>query len=538
MDAPPPLDCNNNPFLQNVNRFVNLKPNEECKQNSPAKCDEGPEELMVPGRGRSICKNVYFRIVEAAQKYRTEFQQRCAASNGKLSECNQPNKNSTERVACLREHHAMVKAHQNEIAQLLMESQKKLLDLEVHAREVRNRYRSEFQKMERAPQGPNQDGTTMGEGALDRQCVGSFSPDRRGIQIFQRDPRLPSSEGRIIDEQSNALTSSAQFRELAYNTADDHQKKAREFEAREKALRDVERRMRTAGDPTADKKADQKKSDITGTDQKGGGPQQQAGGPQGGGGGAPPGGGGGGSPGGGSPASAFDQGGGSNAGTPPSFGGGNTPRNDAVKNDAVKVGGSPKSDAGSTTGEGLGANPESNMQFGSGSALSDAGVGGSRGLASTGKGGRSSSAASSSAPGGGGAGGGAGGGGGGGNAVPCLGKDCQQALSATGSQFSSSGSLGGGGGGGGGMDDSSALDSLFKTDEPGKEGGGPAGDALAGLDGEAGSLGDLGADGGETQAGGAGEIGSAEGGDLFLRVRGTLTKAQKKGLVAGMLKKL
>lgn len=525
---PSPLDCVNSQFQQQVRVFENINPVEQCKLNGPAKCDEGPENLMVPGKGRSLCQNMYWRIKDAAKKYSEEYRQRCNASNVKLTEC-KGKPTPPAQIGCLKEHHIQIDKDENEIAKLLMDTQGVLIELEKLADEARKKYQN--LKQARASKGIGPTPPSAGEcpfledTAIDQTCTGRLARNRCGNELFLPRPGVPDSQGPIIDEQTHAMTRSLQFRQIAFTTAERHQKRGQEFAGRSRQLADLERRFQTAG-PTDGKKAPEAKSDITGTDKP---PQQQAGGPQGGGGGSQ---GGGGSPSGSGPASGFDQGGGSNAGTPPSFNNAGTTRSEPPADKANKVGKDSNSGTGSTTAERIDPTPSSSFSNNLGSGVGDSGIGASRGLASSGKG-RGSTAASSSSPGGGGVGGS-----GGGSSVPCLGKDCQQALSATGGQFSSAGSLGGGGGGGG-MDDSGALDSLFKNDEPGGDAG-PGGDALAALEGEGGeSAGfDDSTAGGEMQAGGAGEIGSADGGDLFHRVRGMYTKAQKKGLVAGMLKKL
>lgn len=518
---PRPLDCVNSDFQQKLKEFTDLNPNEECKLNAPAKCDECPQELMVPGKGRSCCKNLHWQIRASARIYQDDYKRRCEASNAKLRECTQINNDPRAQVVCLKQHSILVDKDENDIARHLMKTQDILIKLEQLADQARGRYRAELRKYASAGEGPLPDGEVLGARVVNQTCTGRFGPDRRSESVFGKNPSRPDSEGRIIDEMTSAMTKSLQFREIAYKHADLHQKRGAEFAGLSRKMADIEKRLQTAGTPDPKKPPDSK-SDITGTEQK---PPQAAGG-------QPPGGGGGSPAGGGAQSgqpSGFDQGGGSNTTTPPSFNAGDTTRGEGTKNQPTRIGSTKADDAPtSKTSEGL-VSPVATSGLAVSSGLG-ADLGTSRGLASTGSG-RNSSASSSPGGGGGGLGGG-----GGDSSPSCAGKDCQ-AMSATGGQFAPVGSLGGAGGGMGGlgMDDSSALDNLFKTDDA-KSGEGPGADALADLGNSEEGLEGL---DGEEQAGGTGgEIGKADGGDLFLRVRTMYTRAQKKGLVAGMLKKL
>lgn len=91
----------------------------------------------------------------------------------------------------------------------------------------------------------------------------------------------------------------------------------------------------------------------------------------------------------------------------------------------------------------------------------------------------------------------------------------------------------------GGLDSPPSLDGLFGADSP-LAPDGMAADAGLGsvLDG-GGLLGDLGSGlGAEGEMQGDAGIGAQEGSDLFGRVRDTHLRAQQKGLVAGMPKRL
>jgi hypothetical protein len=497
-----------------------------CEMNRDSQCDkfsEAPEQ----DEEESNCRSLYMKVAGTIDRYEQKIRDHCAQADRELQECKLKPQGAVQ-AECMRNQAQNAAREEDRLARMMMRAQDRLLKRERAAGEQRFHFTNIFN-------GHHADilANNFDPGRITGPAKRCAPADRNRFLRFWR-PRVSPPAGTepeapIITELNEALKNSVKFRELAFTSASRHQATTKTFESQAKQFDGLVKRF--ASDPSM-KNLEEKKgpSDITGTEQKGGGPQQQAGGPQGGGGGGSPGGGG--APSGSGPASGFDQGGGSNAGTPPSFNSAGTPRSDMPADKSNKVGKDPVSGVGSTTAERIEQSPGFNFSNDLGSGSGDSGLGASRGLASSGKG-RSSSAASSSAPGG----GGGAGAGGGGSSVPCLGKDCQQALSATGGQFSAAGSLGGGGGGG--MDDSGALDSLFKSDEPGGDAG-PGGDALASLEGEGGDLGALadGAAGGEMQAGGAGEIGSADGGDLFLRVRGMYTKAQKKGLVAGMLKKL
>lgn len=470
----------------------------------------------------SLCTLTYERIGEAAKNYLNEMASHCESVARSYTRCASEDTDE-KRYKCIQNAARSSITPEERASNKLKAEQGHLLalELEERLRELRKVYERDKRLLLGARP------ARAAPANLDEEQTCGKNRRNEFIERPRYRRGLEDGPESIFRQMDRVQQRAREFLDVAYKTADQHDKRVRRFRQQEREMDDLIKRARTAGDP--DKKGPEQKkgpSDITGTENKP--PQQQAAG-----GGQPPGGGGGqqggGQSGSGQP-SGFDQGGGSNAGTPPSLNAGNATRGEGTKNAASKVG-SDKTDApASKTGEGL-ISPvaTSGLAVSSGSGLGNTGLGTSRGLASTGNG-RSSS--SSSSPGGGG-GGGLGGGGGGGGA-PCVGKDCQ-AMSATGGQFAPVGSLGGGGMGGIGGDDSSALDNLFKTDDP-KTGEGPAADALADLGTAEEGLEGL---GGDVQAGGeGGEIGTAEGGDLFLRVRTMYTRAQKKGLVAGMLKKL
>ncbi len=540
-------ECDVDEFLRPMTeRFTGKNPDEECKANRGADCQNIPREKLKEGEFSPACEMVYRRINSTIDWYRSKVTDFCARSNAALKQCDALTGRGDKQSKCLEEHAELTVRERTELANQLMEAQGRLLVYEGTAKSAREKYREWWSKAHTPPKiVPSAPAalvsltasvkaakqhlfSVLKNGGLN--CTGKPDPEKAMLALTPKDPNVPETSP-LIAEQVRAITFSEAFRRVAYISAKKHQENAVAFKEQAKKFSALAKRTPSmVPEPLKQPNEKQNSSDITGGESKQPPQQQEAKQES----GASGGGSGSGSSGGGG----ADQGSsGATAATPPSFNESTTPQaTEPPKNAAAKLGSGDPLEA-SRTGEKSellpvpGTDNDTKNLPGTGDLLassrSPSGPGFERGT--------SSRAASSSA-----AGGGAGGLGGSTSAKPCLGTDCQQALgNIKTSQFASVGSLGGGGGLG--LDgDTGSFDSLFKADDLSKTD--PLADgALDGLgaldsslDGEtAGELGD-----GTEQGSGSAEIGKSESRDLFLRVRSYHVRALKRGLLVGVPKKL
>ncbi|MGZ3652570.1 MAG: hypothetical protein ACXVCS_10000 [Bdellovibrionota bacterium] len=388
---------------------------------------------------------------------------------------------------------------------------------------------------------------TPGAATLPLKC----GKENQGTVIPMNRLMTIASSGDAVAQLNAVKTKVEQFKAVAAQAQTYHKEQATHFASQARSMSSLQGRMAPpgSGNPTAAPGGQPTKagSDITGTDktaQGGGGSQGgggggesgggQGGGGQGGGEQGPPGGGGGGE-------------GGATSATP--IAGNSGARDHAGADSGSSADNAKKSPGGSAPLPGLddssklaghhGGSPSGLGGFSPLSSSMGESMGG-RGLASSG-----SQASHASASGG-------GGGasiGGDSSGSHCMGKDCQ-ALG-NGAAFGGLGSLGsapalggldGGGGGASGMgslDSGSSLDNLFKNDNKkdaaGGLGAGGLDAGLANLDASTASL-EAGADAAGGAQGGT-ELGSRDE-DLFARLHNFHERAQKRGLVVGLTRKL
>lgn len=521
-----PARCDSSKFMNQIKPRGPWPPDpdRECANNKGAKCQDVDGAKLKPGEDPAACEMVYRRIIKTIKEYEAKVNAYCTKSNAKLDACEALVGQGTKQSTCMAEHANETAAEETKLAGELMEAQGRLLVFEEAASEAKKKYLGFWDSI-RPRLGAAGGFPTPGRAphsAFDRdaiECGGKPDSPSLWNGVYPTDLRKPETSP-MVAEQVKAIKYAEAFRNVAFNSAKRHQDTTIDFRKHAKKFEEL---ARTGGslDPNALKnKEDPNKSDITKGDQKQ--PAAQGGG------GSP-----GGGQGGGSQAAAQEQGGvGATAGTPGSLNPGNTPKDFLAKGDPAKT-----TKNGSRTGEGsdsVGSKAESVSGSFSGSA--SLGRSASRAVSGERSGGSSKSSKPAAAKASGGGGGGLGGSGG---DIPCLGKDCQQALGNLKSgQFAPVGSLGGGDGGLGFSGDSGTLDSLFKTDEAKNDGGGPGSmDGLASLDAGMDTAG-LGGEAGAAQQGSGGEIGLNDSRDLFLRVRSFHLKALKRGMLVGVPKKL
>jgi len=506
---PLPLNCDANKYLAGVAHYRELNGDKECVENESAACNKLPENKVEPGQGRSICRNIYRKIVNTLNEYEASLSHRCHTSNAALDICKSKPPWDASQIECLSSFGANAEFNQEALGRLMQKAQDRLADLAEEATKARDRYREQRKKSKF--QGPMLSGNlTLGAASIDIKCLVGSNSKRDPLDLLKPVPGKPDSEGRIIDEQTEAIRLALSFRAEAEKAIEAHQKLAREFRAQAESMADLAKRVQSA-DPAAPIQAANEKnnSDITGTAPK------QASAPQPANGKAEEASGGG---------REGNQGGsGATSGTPGST-------NDFVSSKS-KYSNAPgdkldpilSSGSGSTE-KGVVSTPLSKVssvsnQFGNASNLAKSRSPSSLRNSGSGK----MNAASRMAVGGVGIGGlGKGG--------VCMGADCKQALgNLKTSQFAPVGSLGAGGGFG--IDGSAgSLDGLFNT-ENADQSAMLSPDALDGLDSSV----DLGA--GEAERGEPG-LGVSNGRNLFSRVHDYHTRALKQGRLVGVPKKL
>jgi uncharacterized membrane protein YgcG len=349
------------------------------------------------------------------------------------------------------------------------------------------------------------------------------------------DGMMSAFAGKQIQEMDTLTELADKFITASDPNVDKHQKRSADFRQRAAQLDEAARRLKSDPSSPVPGKGENtpQKSDITGTDKhadsgggsKGGG---QGGGQQGGGSG-------GGSPGGGqSSPTPFGPGGNG----PSNLNASSDPGTSGAKGLDAKSDGTPGASTPVTKNDPAHTAHLDVPSISSG-ALSGASTTSSRDVSSSGSSsfGHHGGATPASASAGSGSGGGGGDGAGLGD-KHCVGKECQAAGASQ--QFASVGSLGGGAMGGslGGLDGGGTLDNLFGDDKKGGALDAGAGGNLGGLDGMA-SLDSSTAAlaGGEGSAQGSGVAG-ADAVDLFHRMHAFHERAQKRGMVMGITKKL
>jgi len=530
--APIPQECDAKKYLESLGEFREKKGDRECKLNARATCNFIAGDRVRVEEAKSVCVSIYKKIVHTVDHYEKEISKRCDLSNQQLKLCKNIVEEGSKKFDCLQRLSQMVKQDQARFAGIMAEAASRLKQLESQAKSVRDFYDREKEGLIKA-RNLAQSGTLEPISDELKECLGAVESTNIG-EVFKLNSGR-ASKGKLIDEQDDALALSEEFRKLAQKAQKEHDANVAAFGKQANAFGNLKERTNSIQPDMFPKNsvAANSKSDITGpieqsqpapAQQQQAGAQEQEGkgsGSQGGGG-------------------ASNQGGaGATAGTPASFNSGSSSVAGAssLKNNVSQDGRS-SSDAGSprngvTVADSSVPLPQADSSFG-GSGLSSnfsSSPVSSRKTRSANR-----KPASSGAPSGSGLGDSF-------SSKSCLGEDCQQALGDMKStQFAKTGSLGSGGGLGSNGDFSTdALDSLFGS-----------GDSSKSVDVLPGSFEVLNGAGEELEGGlvteineGIGSDGQSAGGGigkeempLFQRVNLSLVRAQKRGNVAGIPKKL
>lgn len=507
--VPKALSCTDAKSLEKLKDIRALNPEEKCKFSEPAGCNRLPKEEAKKYGYASICKGIYGSIQTKLENYESDVKRLCGKATEGLKACMAKKPSSKDFLICMSEHKATFSADQTFLAEGLKELQRKVLELEEKAKLAR----ADFRKSRDAYHQSFDPGTHVNPFIKKGQsCAAWNDSDRKPDIIFKTSAAWSGddSEGILIGEQTAAIKVGETFREHAYGAAETHEKMAKTAKEEADYYRGAALKAVTGG------------SDITGAPEKKntGAIQPPPQIPQAGG-GAPAGGA---SSAGGS--GAVDQGlGGATSGTPVSksaSGGSQAKGEESGRSSPLDKGPKTDNEQFVTANTDPGSSP-SGLAVGDSTASSRAPA-----SASSRSGGKPATGRASGSSSGGGAETSA-------KAKDCRGKDCQQALGdLKTSQFASVGSLGGGMGADG-LGSAASLDSLFGADPAKTDMAGGSLDALATSEGSFGE--GLGSDDGALQAGGD-DVGKADGRDLFLRVHVSYLRAQKRGNVAGIPKKL